>query len=90
MGLKKKNEARLSKMQVTFLKTHTPIHNKEEIKKIYKKHLKECPDNKITKKVFQELYKEFYPHRNGAHFSHIVFKTLDPKGDQGYGSDTCL
>ena len=53
MGLKKKNEARLSKMQVTFLKTHTPIHNKEEIKKIYKKHLKECPDNKITKQVFQ-------------------------------------
>lgn len=66
----------ISADDIEFLTSNTRF-TADEIKNWYKAFLADCPDGKLTKKKFSEIYQLFFPHGNPEHFCEQVFRTFD-------------
>ena len=66
----------LSDEDVDFLTSNTQ-YSPEEIRTWYKSFQMECPDGKLTKKKFGEIYKMFFSSGNPERFCEHVFRAFD-------------
>lgn len=66
----------LTEEDVEFLTQNTRF-KRDEIKNWYKAFQADCPDGKLTKQKFIEIYKMFFSTGNPEKFSDNVFRTFD-------------
>ena len=66
----------LTDEDVEFLTQNTRF-KKEEISNWYKAFQSDCPDGKLTKKKFVEIYKMFFNTGHSETFCENVFRTFD-------------
>lgn len=66
----------ISDDDVEFLTSNTRF-KANEIRNWYRAFLADCPDGKLTKKKFIEIYKLFFPSGNPEGFCEQVFRTFD-------------
>lgn len=57
----------------------------KELRKWYKGFVKDCPDGRLDKKQFVELYGSFYDSGNANKFAEHVFRTFDVNNDETIG-----
>ena len=76
----------ISPDDVDFLTSNTRFTS-EEIRNWYKAFLADCPDGKLTKKKFVEIYKLFFPTGNPQGFCEQVFRTFD-EGKVAFARET--
>ena len=66
----------LTQKDLEFLKAHTR-YDENTIKEWYKGFMKECPNGRLTRVKFVDMYQMHYPNKNGEKFCHHVFRTFD-------------
>ena len=66
----------LKEEDIEFLTQNTRFQ-KEEIKKWFKAFQSDCPDGRLTKSKFIEIYKMFFSSGNPETFCENVFRTFD-------------
>lgn len=66
----------LSDEDIEFLTQNTRFE-RDEIKNWYKAFQSDCPDGKLTKNKFIEIYKMFFSSGNPEKFCENVFRTFD-------------
>ena len=66
----------LSKVDLDFLKANTRF-DKKTIEEWYSGFKKDCPDGKLTKDRFADIFKVFFPHGNAEEFVVHFFRTVD-------------
>ena len=71
-----KSKQGLTQEDLEFLKAHTR-YDENTIKEWYKGFMKECPNGRLTRVKFVDMYKMFHPSKNGEKFCHHVFRTFD-------------
>lgn len=70
----------LTDEDVEFLTKNTQ-YSAKEIREWYTAFRKDCPDGKLTKKKFVEIYKNFFSSGNPDKFCEHVFRTFDADDD---------
>lgn len=51
--------------------------NRDEIIKMHKEFIRDCPNGKLDKKLFTKIYKELYPFGDATKFCNICFMAYD-------------
>ena len=72
----------LSDEDIAFLTKNTQ-YTEKEIRDWYKGFQQDCPDGKLTKKKFLEIYSLFFSSGSPQEFCEHVYRTFDSDGD-GY------
>ena len=75
MGCGKSKEG-LSKVDLDYLKANTK-YDKKAIEEWYTGFKKDCPDGKLTKDRFTDIFKVFFPYGNADEFVNHFFRTVD-------------
>ncbi|CAG0891333.1 unnamed protein product [Darwinula stevensoni] len=70
----------LSEEEIEFLLKHTK-YNQAAIKEWHKGFIKDCPDGRLARKKFIEVYSMFCPGSNAEAFCSHVFRTFDTNRD---------
>ncbi|CAF0778260.1 unnamed protein product [Rotaria sordida] len=78
----KKDLTHLSEDEIDRLTKNT-TYSKQQIQDWHQGFLRDCPNGKLDKKKFFEVYKKFYPEGKAEKFCAQVFKTFD-SDDNGY------
>jgi len=78
----KKDLTHLSEEEIDRLTKNT-TYSKQQIQDWHQGFLRDCPNGKLDKKKFLEVYKKFYPEGKAEKFCGQVFKTFD-SDDNGY------
>ncbi|CAF5218395.1 unnamed protein product, partial [Rotaria magnacalcarata] len=66
-GAKKSGSTELTSKQVAMLKANTN-YSEREIREWHAGFLRDCPNGRLDKKKFVEVYKQFYPHGKADNF----------------------
>ena len=72
--------AALTDEDIEFLTQNTQ-YSAKEIRDWYSAFLKDCPDGKLKKNKFIEIYKMFFNTANADHFCEQVYRTFDADDD---------
>ena len=75
-----KSSVKLTDEDIDFLMNNTNFSEKD-IKDWYKGFQVDCPDGKLSKQKFIEIYKLFFKGGNPEKFCHHVFRTFDGDGN---------
>lgn len=78
----KKDLTHLSDEEIERLTKNT-TYSRQQIQDWHSGFLRDCPNGKLDKKKFLEVYKKFYPEGKAEKFCSQVFKTFD-SDDNGY------
>ncbi|RWS29058.1 neurocalcin-like protein [Leptotrombidium deliense] len=70
----------LSDEDLTFL-TRNTRYSEKEIRDWYTGFQKDCPDGRLTKKKFMDIYSMFFPSGSPSDFCDHVYRTFDADGD---------
>ncbi|XP_076319083.1 neuronal calcium sensor 2-like [Tachypleus tridentatus] len=80
MGCSASKNTEITDEDLEFLKKNTQ-YNEKTIKEIYNGFKHDCPDGKLNKEQFVELYKLFFTSGNPENFCEHVFRTFDADGN---------
>lgn len=75
-SLSKTTAVSLTDEDIEFLTKNTQ-YSAKEIRDWYSAFQKDCPDGKMSKKKFVEIYKMFFNAGNADHFCEQVYRTFD-------------
>ncbi|CAF1191792.1 unnamed protein product [Rotaria sordida] len=70
----------LTDKQIASLKAITR-YTEKEIREWYEGFIRDCPNGKLDKKKFIEVFKQFYPHGKPEKFCKYAFDTFDTNND---------
>ena len=62
--------------------------DEKELRRWYKGFAKDCPDGRLNKEQFVELYSSFYDNGNANKFAEHVFRTFDVNNDETIGNSS--
>ncbi|CAF3182373.1 unnamed protein product [Rotaria socialis] len=79
-GAKKSGSTELTPKQIAMLKANTN-YSEREIREWHAGFLRDCPNGRLDKKKFIEVYKQFYPHGKADNFCKLAFDTFDSNDD---------
>ena len=71
---------KLSNKEMKLLMDSTHL-KKKELQKWYKDFMKDCPSGKLTKRIFEDIYRQLFPFGNPSKFASFVFKVVDQNAD---------
>ncbi|UJR31313.1 hypothetical protein I4U23_018811 [Adineta vaga] len=77
---KKAPSTELTAKQIALLKANTK-YNEQEIRDWHTGFIKDCPDGRLDKKKFVDLYKQFYPNGKADNYCKYAFNTFDANHD---------
>ncbi|CAF0966075.1 unnamed protein product [Adineta steineri] len=91
MGNKQNKTAstELTAQHIAMLKANTK-YSEKEIREWHAGFLKDCPNGKLDKKKFVEVYKQFYPQGKADNFCKFAFQTFDANNDGSIDFDEFL
>jgi Ca2+-binding EF-hand superfamily protein len=72
----KTGSTELTAKHIALLKANTK-YTEKEIREWHAGFLRDCPNGKLDKKKFVEVYKQFYPHGKADNFCKYAFDTFD-------------
>eukprot|EP00794_Sanderia_malayensis_P006766 gene6766-7527_t len=75
-----KHQSKLTAENLTHLRQCTAFSDRE-LDKWYKGFMKDCPSGKMTKKEFEQIYKNFFKAGDATKFATHVFRTFDKDGN---------
>nr|AYD91286.1 recoverin-visinin-Y [Geotria australis] len=70
----------LSKDLLDDLKLNT-AYSEQELTDWYSSFLKECPDSRISRERFEQIYSKFFPNADATTYAQHVFRSFDTNGD---------
>lgn len=76
MGCQQTKIRELSEEDIDFLKTHTK-YDEQTIREWYEGFKIDCPNGKLSRKKFIDIYRTFFPTGNPEKFCDHVFRTFD-------------
>lgn len=76
MGCSASKNSDITNEDLEFLKKHTR-YNEKTIKEMYEGFKQDCPERKISKEKFVEMYRMFFSSGNPEKFCENVFRTFD-------------
>jgi len=78
----KTGSTELTAKHIALLKANTK-YSEQEIRQWHAGFLRDCPNGKLDKKKFVQVYQQFYPHGKADSFCKFAFDTFDAN-DDGY------
>ncbi len=75
-----KHQSKLTAENLAYLRQCTAFSDRE-LDKWYKGFMKDCPSGKMTKKEFEQIYKNFFKEGDATKFATHVFRTFDKDGN---------
>ncbi|UJR15432.1 hypothetical protein I4U23_002376 [Adineta vaga] len=79
-GAKKSGSTELTTKQIAMLRANTK-YSEREIREWHAGFLRDCPNGRLDKKKFIEVYKQFYPQGKADNFCKLAFDTFDANDD---------
>ncbi|CAF2623028.1 unnamed protein product [Rotaria sp. Silwood2] len=76
----KSSSTELTAKHIALLKANTR-YTEQEIQQWHAGFLRDCPNGKLDKKKFIEVYKQFYPQGKADNFCKYAFNTFDANSD---------
>ncbi|CAF1628398.1 unnamed protein product [Adineta ricciae] len=88
-GAKKSSSTELTPKQIALLRANTK-YSEREIREWHAGFLRDCPNGRLDKKKFVEVYKQFYPQGKADGFCKLAFDTFDANDDGSIDFDEFL
>ncbi|CAF0995610.1 unnamed protein product [Adineta ricciae] len=88
-GAKKSASTELTPKQIALLRANTK-YSEREIREWHAGFLRDCPNGRLDKKKFVEVYKQFYPQGKADSFCKLAFDTFDANDDGSIDFDEFL
>ncbi|CAF1406500.1 unnamed protein product [Rotaria sp. Silwood1] len=79
-GGKTSSSTELTPKHIALLKANTK-YTEPEIRQWHAGFIRDCPNGKLNKKQFVDVYKQFYPGGKADNFCKYAFDTFDSNGD---------
>jgi len=79
-GAKKSAPTVLTPKQIAMLRANTN-YSEREIREWHAGFIRDCPNGRLDRKKFTEVYKQFYPHGKADSFCKLAFDTFDTNDD---------
>ncbi|CAF0854313.1 unnamed protein product [Rotaria sordida] len=76
----KTSSTELTAKHIALLKANTK-YSEQEIRQWHARFIHDCPNGKLDKKKFAEVYKQFYPAGKADNFCKYAFDTFDTNND---------
>ncbi|CAF0960550.1 unnamed protein product [Adineta steineri] len=86
---KKTGSTELTAKQIAMLRANTK-YTEREIREWHAGFLRDCPNGRLDKKKFIEVYKQFYPQGKADNFCKLAFDTFDQNDDGSIDFDEFL
>ena len=88
-GAKKTTSTELTPKQIALLKANTN-YSEREIREWHAGFLRDCPNGRLDRKKFTEVYKQFYPQGKADNYCKLAFDTFDTNDDGSIDFDEFL